>query len=214
MAAKRQATLAAKKGLTEVKAAEEAAPAEAEVKARKPREKMTDEAKAAMAAKREATLAAKKGAKEVAVAIAAEIVGHGEVPDAKEDGKKARKPREKMTDEAKAAMAAKREATKAAKAAPADATTPPPAASGAKAPGAPKKGKKRAQAEAAEPKPASPVTFYEMVEVDDALFMVHKESKKAYRVDMNETGDARALLDQQVGEFKDGEMLPVFDEEE
>jgi hypothetical protein len=93
------------------------------------------------------------------------------------------------------------------------AATPPPAASGTKAPGAPKKGKKRAQAEAAE-RPASPVAFYEMVEVDDALFMVHKESKKAYRVDMNETGDARALLDQQVGEFKDGEMLPVFDEEE
>ena len=204
MAAKRQATLAAKKGaagepeVTEVKAEEDGK------KARKPREKMTDEAKAAMAAKREATLAAKKGAKEVAVAIAAELVGHGEVPEVPE-GKKARKPREKMTDEAKAAK-------KAAKAAPA--ATPPPAASGAKAPGAPKKGKKRAQAEVAEAKPASPVAFYEMVEVDDALFMVHKESKKAYRVDMNETGDARALLDQQVGEFKDGEMLPVFDEEE
>ena len=57
-------------------------------------------------------------------------------------------------------------------------------------------------------RPTSPVAFYEMIEVDDTLFMVHKKSNKAYHVDINETGDERALLDQYVGQFKDGKILP------
>ena len=80
-------------------------------KERKKRAPMTDEAKAAMKAKREATIAAKKGAApEPAPAPAA-------VEEPKSDGedKKARKPRGPMSDEAKAAMKAKREATIAAK---------------------------------------------------------------------------------------------------
>ena len=84
MAAKRAATLAAK-------------PVE-EKKTRKPREPMSEDAKVAMAAKRVATLAAKKAAFDIAVAIAAEMVGHGEVPEPapkRKAGKKANPVSEK-----------------------------------------------------------------------------------------------------------------------
>ena len=80
-------------------------------KARKPRAPMSDEAKAAMKAKRAATIAAKAtGAPAPAPAPAAE-----EPKSDTESDKKARKPRAPMSDEAKAAMKAKREATIAAK---------------------------------------------------------------------------------------------------
>ena len=82
-------------------------------KERKKRAPMTDEAKAAMKAKREATIAAKKGAApEPAPAPAPAAV---EEPKSDGEDKKARKPRGPMSDEAKAAMKAKREATIAAK---------------------------------------------------------------------------------------------------
>jgi hypothetical protein len=183
MKAKRAATVAAKKALVEASGAVEAVKA-SETKVRKPREKMTEEQKAAMKAKRQATIAAKKDAPAPAPAPADADADAPveEAPKPKGKGRKAK------------------------------ATTPPPVGN-IELPPAPKKGKKRTAAEA-EPKAASPPTFYEMAEVDDALFMVHKESKKAYRVDMNETGDARALLDQQVGLFQDGEILPVYDEED
>ena len=85
-------------------------------KARKPRAPMSDEAKAAMKAKREATIAAKKAATEPA-AVPAEAAPAEAAPasDGEEKDKKARKPRGPMSDEAKAAMKAKREATIAAK---------------------------------------------------------------------------------------------------
>ena len=85
-------------------------------KARKPRAPMSDEAKAAMKAKREATIAAKKAATEPA-AVPAEAAPAEAAPasDGEEKDKKARKPRGPMSEEAKAAMKAKREATIAAK---------------------------------------------------------------------------------------------------
>ena len=84
-------------------------------KARKPRAPMSDEAKAAMKAKREATIAAKKAATEPA-AVPAEVPAEAApASDGEEKDKKARKPRGPMSDEAKAAMKAKREATIAAK---------------------------------------------------------------------------------------------------
>ena len=85
-------------------------------KERKKRAPMSDEAKAAMKAKREATIAAKKAATEPA-AVPAEAVPAEAAPasDGEEKDKKARKPRGPMSDEAKAAMKAKREATIAAK---------------------------------------------------------------------------------------------------
>ena len=86
-------------------------------KARKPRAPMSDEAKAAMKAKREATIAAKKAATEPA-AVPAEVPAPAEAApasDGEEKDKKARKPRGPMSEEAKAAMKAKREATIAAK---------------------------------------------------------------------------------------------------
>ena len=90
-------------------------------KERKKRAPMSDEAKAAMKAKREATIAAKKAAPVVAeaapapaeaVAVVAEAAP---ASDGEDKDKKARKPRGPMSDEAKAAMKAKREATIAAK---------------------------------------------------------------------------------------------------
>jgi hypothetical protein len=80
-------------------------------KERKKRGPMSDEAKAAMKAKREATVAAKKAA-DVPAPVPAPVV----VPEPEpEETKKDRKPRGPMSDEAKAAMKAKREATLAAK---------------------------------------------------------------------------------------------------
>jgi hypothetical protein len=89
-------------------------------KARKPRAPMTDEAKAAMKAKREATIAAKKAAGEGAPAPAepAPAPAPAEAApasDGEDKDKKERKKRGPMSDEAKAAMKAKREATIAAK---------------------------------------------------------------------------------------------------
>ena len=82
-------------------------------KERKKRAPMSDEAKAAMKAKREATIAAKKAAP---AAVPAEVPAEAApASDGEEKDKKARKPRGPMSDEAKAAMKAKREATIAAK---------------------------------------------------------------------------------------------------
>ena len=90
-------------------------------KERKKRAPMSDEAKAAMKAKREATIAAKKAAPVVAAPVAApaEPVPAEAAPAPASDGedkdKKERKKRGPMSEEAKAAMKAKREATIAAK---------------------------------------------------------------------------------------------------
>jgi hypothetical protein len=81
---------------------------------RKKRAPMSDEAKAAMKAKRAATIAAKAAAAP-APAPAAEEPKPEEPKSDTESEKKARKPRGPMSDEAKAAMKAKREATLAAK---------------------------------------------------------------------------------------------------
>jgi hypothetical protein len=87
-------------------------------KERKKRGPMSDEAKAAMKAKREATIAAKKAAP---VPAAEPVPAPAPAPEAapasegEDKDKKARKPRGPMSDEAKAAMKAKREATIAAK---------------------------------------------------------------------------------------------------
>jgi hypothetical protein len=88
-------------------------------KERKKRAPMSDEAKAAMKAKREATIAAKKAAPVVAEAAPApaEAAPAEAAPasDGEEKDKKERKKRGPMSEEAKAAMKAKREATIAAK---------------------------------------------------------------------------------------------------
>jgi len=90
-------------------------------KERKKRAPMSDEAKAAMKAKREATIAAKKAAPVVAEAapVVAEAAPAEAAPAPASDGedkdKKERKKRGPMSEEAKAAMKAKREATIAAK---------------------------------------------------------------------------------------------------
>ena len=89
-------------------------------KARKQRAPMTDEAKAAMKAKREATIAAKKAQVPAPAAPApapAAEAPPAEAPpsDGEDKDKKERKKRGPMSDEAKAAMKAKREATIAAK---------------------------------------------------------------------------------------------------
>jgi hypothetical protein len=62
-------------------------------------------------------------------------------------------------------------------------------------------------------KPVSPVRKFELVDVEDGFFMVHKDTQKVYRADLGQDGDNRALLDQQVGLFKDGEILPIFDDD-
>jgi hypothetical protein len=88
-------------------------------KERKKRAPMSDEAKAAMKAKREATIAAKKAAPVAAEAVAApaEAAPAEAAPasDGEDKDKKERKKRGPMSEEAKAAMKAKREATIAAK---------------------------------------------------------------------------------------------------
>jgi hypothetical protein len=90
-------------------------------KERKKRAPMSDEAKAAMKAKREATIAAKKAApvpaEPVAAPAPAEAAPAEAAPasDGEDKDKKERKKRGPMTEEAKAAMKAKREATIAAK---------------------------------------------------------------------------------------------------
>jgi len=81
-------------------------------KERKKRAPMSEEAKAAMAAKRAATIAAKKAA-EGSNAAAAPAAAPAVVEEAKAEAKpeaKERKPRGPMSEEAKAAMAAKRKA--------------------------------------------------------------------------------------------------------
>ena len=50
--------------------------------------------------------------------------------------------------------------------------------------------------------------------MDGNFFMIHKETQKAYRADLNLDDDARALLDQPAGIFQDGEILPIFDDDE
>jgi len=83
---------------------------------RKKRAPMSDEAKAAMKAKRAATIAAKKAAPEPSPAPAPAPAPSPPAEEPKsDDDKKPRKPRAPMSDEAKAAMKAKREATIAAK---------------------------------------------------------------------------------------------------
>ena len=86
-------------------------------KERKKRAPMSEEAKAAMKAKREATIAAKKAAPVVAEAAPAEAAPAEAAPasDGEDKDKKERKKRGPMSEEAKAAMKAKREATIAAK---------------------------------------------------------------------------------------------------
>jgi hypothetical protein len=90
-------------------------------KERKKRAPMSDEAKAAMKAKREATIAAKKAAPvvaEPAPAPAEAVAAPAEAApasDGEDKDKKERKKRGPMSEEAKAAMKAKREATIAAK---------------------------------------------------------------------------------------------------
>ena len=84
-------------------------------KERKKRAPMSDEAKAQMKAKREATIAAKKAeapTEPVAPATPEKAKAEPEAPGAPVKERKARGP---MSDEAKAAMKAKREATIAAK---------------------------------------------------------------------------------------------------
>jgi len=80
-------------------------------KERKKRAPMSEEAKAAMAAKRAATIAAKKAAEgSNAAAAPAAAPAEEAKPEAKPEAKE-RKPRGPMSEEAKAAMAAKRKAT-------------------------------------------------------------------------------------------------------
>ena len=88
-------------------------------KERKKRAPMSDEAKAQMKAKREATIAAKAAAAPEAAAAPAPASPKADEPKPEPEApgapKKERKPRGPMSDEAKAAMKAKREATIAAK---------------------------------------------------------------------------------------------------
>jgi hypothetical protein len=92
-------------------------------KERKKRAPMSDEAKAAMKAKREATIAAKKAAPVPAEPVAAPAPAEAApaeavaapASDGEDKDKKERKKRGPMSEEAKAAMKAKREATIAAK---------------------------------------------------------------------------------------------------
>jgi len=82
-------------------------------KQRKKRAPMSDEAKAAMKAKRQATIAAKAAG--APAPADAPVPAPAEEPKSDTEDKKARKPRGPMSDEAKAAMKAKRQATIAAK---------------------------------------------------------------------------------------------------
>jgi hypothetical protein len=83
-------------------------------KQRKKRAPMSDEAKAAMKAKRQATIAAKAAGAPAPADAPAPAPAEEPKSDTESD-KKARKPRGPMSDEAKAAMKAKRQATIAAK---------------------------------------------------------------------------------------------------
>jgi hypothetical protein len=83
-------------------------------KQRKKRAPMSDEAKAAMKAKRQATIAAKAAGAPAPADAPAPAPAEEPKSDTESD-KKARKPRGPMSDEAKAAMKAKRDATIAAK---------------------------------------------------------------------------------------------------
>jgi hypothetical protein len=59
----------------------------------------------------------------------------------------------------------------------------------------------------------SPEYEYELTDtVKGGFFMIHKVTKRAYRADLNQDGDKRALLDQDAGLFKDGDILPIFDD--
>ena len=124
-------------------------------------------------------------------------------------------------------MAAKRAATLAAKQGLAPAPAPkeeedkaatPPAVKGKKAaPGAPKKNKKELMEpvdKVVKDKPLSLPKAYTMIEVDGSFFMVHNDTQKVYRANLDKEGDDRAELDQAAGLFKDGEILPIFDEDE
>jgi hypothetical protein len=87
-------------------------------KERKKRAPMSDEAKAAMKAKRDATIAAKKAEPAPPATpekAKAETPTESAAPEAPGAPVKERKPRGPMSDEAKAAMKAKRDATIAAK---------------------------------------------------------------------------------------------------
>lgn len=99
------------------------APAAESPKEKKKRGPMSDEKKAAMKAKRDATVAAKKGssAESSPVAVAAPAAAAAAVvapasPASSAGSPKEKKKRAPMTDDAKAAMKAKRDATLAAKA--------------------------------------------------------------------------------------------------
>ena len=92
--------------------------------------------------------------------------------------------------------------------------TPPPAPVAVEAPGAPVKAKKGAKKPVKAPTPVEVEGDFELVDVDGGFYMVNKADQKAYRADLNKDGDERALLDQNVGIFKDGEILPIFDEDE
>jgi hypothetical protein len=138
------------------------------------------------------------------------------VTEVKEVEPKEKKARAPMSDEAKAAAAAKRKATLEAKKASASGSE---AEAEVKAKAEPK-AKAKAKAKA-EPKVESkaeakaPEYMYELTDtVSGGFFMVHKVTKRAYRADLNMDGDERALLDQDAGLFKDGEILPIFDEDE
>ncbi len=109
MAAKRNATIAAKQAAAGVEPAADAESAEAQPKVRKPRAPMTEEAKAAMAAKRKATLAAKQSGDEPMADAGAAAQPTDVQPAAAQ--LKVRKPRVPLTEEARAIMAAKRKAT-------------------------------------------------------------------------------------------------------
>jgi hypothetical protein len=60
---------------------------------------------------------------------------------------------------------------------------------------------------------SAPAAFT-LVEVDGSFFMVHNDSQKVYRANLDKEGDDRAEMDQQAGLFKDGEILPIFDDDE
>jgi hypothetical protein len=87
--------------------------------------------------------------------------------------------------------------------------TPPKAE--AKTPDAPRKNKKAIL----EPvdRPISPPKAFRMIEVDGSFFMVNITTQKVYRANLDKDGDERATLDQAAGLFKDGEILPIFDDE-
>jgi hypothetical protein len=198
-----KAAAAAKRAATKAAKVVEEPIAAPEPKTKKPRAPMSDEAKAAAAAKRAATKAAK-----------ASVEPEQAEQSQEQEQSKTKKPRAPMTDEAKAAAAAKRAATKAAKQANVGGGSSVAATAPAPPVKAPKGKKPTAAVEpVAGAVAASPKRLYELVDVEGAFFMVNTENQKAYRANLALDGDERALLDQQVGVFKDGEILPIFDDE-